>query len=666
MRHVRRLLVLPLLLLLPIPAPAQFVFLDANRDGVNDPSDRLSTTGPTDLDIWFVTNEHRDGSAAACTSDPAQELTINSYEIVLEAIGGTVEFGPLENRLPFSGTPVSFATYEDTTSTTVYHQGWGYRDIFPPGRYLAATLRVRVLEGSPSLAFRGRSRVQPTDLTSFGTACEGSDFDNTYVLGEEFFDALGIGDPIAVAGGPYHGSVGREIRLDGRASHDPDGDPLGFAWTFDDGGVATGAIVEHTWDTVGLHQATLTVHSASGSDSDTANIRVVEPGIPVANAGGPYVGRPGVPVPFDGSASFDPDGDPLGYLWTLGTGAQATGVYPHYAYASPGVHAVTLRVSDGVNVDVDETTATIAEPVNATPVADAGGPYEGVAGRWIQFGAIRSSDPDGDFLHFQWDFGDGVHGTGIVTAHAYREAGLYHVTVAAEDGIATGHATTTATIEPAFAARAFFEGGPGPISLDESNDDLAVRFEPFAGAFQSNDVDPDLATLMVTTVTGERVAIPPTLPVLEHGDSDGNGVPEFVALFARERFRDLAAEGRIRGRTRMELTGELYRGGAYVAGLEVTFLHGASFALRITPNPLNPRARLTIQLRTEGNVSATLFDVRGRRVRGVLHHERMRAGRHDLLLDARDDGGERLSSGVYFLRVTSPDGAVVGRVVVAK
>jgi hypothetical protein len=63
-----------LLLLCPRHAVAQFVFLDANGDGVNDASDQLAQDGPTDVDVWFVTNENRDGSAAVCSSNPAQLL----------------------------------------------------------------------------------------------------------------------------------------------------------------------------------------------------------------------------------------------------------------------------------------------------------------------------------------------------------------------------------------------------------------------------------------------------------------------------------------------------------------------------------------------------------------------------------------------------------------
>ena len=85
---------------------------------------------------------------------------------------------------------------------------------------------VRVLDGNPTLFIDGRSSIQPTDITSFGTQCAGPDFDNTYVLGEEFYDAAGIGPPIAEAGGPYNGLAGQLLTFSGSRSRGPDDDPL--------------------------------------------------------------------------------------------------------------------------------------------------------------------------------------------------------------------------------------------------------------------------------------------------------------------------------------------------------------------------------------------------------------------------------------------------------
>jgi hypothetical protein len=65
-------------------------------------------------------------------------------------------------------------------------------------------------------------------------------------------------------------------------------------------------------------------------------------------------------------------------------------------------------------------------------------------------------------------------------------------------------------------------------------------------------------------------------------------------------------------------------------------------------------------------MTARLFDIRGRHVKTILRGEPMRAGRHDLVFEARDDGGTPLASGLYFLQVTSREGTRTGRVVVAK
>lgn len=667
-------LLLPLLILAflafnPATVHAQYVFLDANGDGVNDGADRLPATGAADIDIWFVTDRNRDGSPAACTTDPSEALTINSYEIVLRALNGRVAFGPMRNRVPFTGRPVSFAGYEDTTSTTVYHNGWGFRDILPPGRYLVATLTVEALEGAPSLAFAGRSPMQSADLTSFGTACTGIDWDNTYVLGEEFYDASGIGRPVAEAGGPYSGVVNADIRLDGRGSSDPDGEALDFAWSFDDGGSAAGAVVLHAFATVGTHAATLTVSSSSGSDDDLAEVTVVEPYRPLANAGGPYRGQPGVPVLFNGSGSFDPDGDPLSYDWEFGDGGRAAGIYPHYIYAAEGDYSVGLTVRDRVFSASDVTTATISaivNPENRAPVADAGGPYEGIAGRWIQFEATKSSDPDGDFLSVLWEFGDGKWGFGIVSAHAYEAAGTYTATVTVSDGVFAPTAQAAVAIAGALPAEAFLDGRNSVVNVDDPDEFVLVRFEPDGAAFFSEEVDPDLVVLRFAKVDGTRVELPAHGAAIQHDDSDGDGVAEFVARFPRERFREMLAAGDLRGRTQLTLAGGLHRGGGYAGSFEATFVRSNSFDLTVTPNPFNPTAHIILHTRVDGPMSARLFDIRGRRVKTILRGEPMLAGRHDLVFEARDDGGTSLASGVYFLQVTSRDGTRTGRVVVAK
>jgi PKD repeat protein len=80
---------------------------------------------------------------------------------------------------------------------------------------------------------------------------------------------------------------------------------------------------------------------------------------PTAAAGGPYSGTTGTPVVFDGSASFDPDGDPLSYAWTFGDGGTGSGVQPSHVYQAAGSYSATLRVTDSRGASSATVTAAV-------------------------------------------------------------------------------------------------------------------------------------------------------------------------------------------------------------------------------------------------------------------------------------------------------------------
>ncbi len=70
-------------------------------------------------------------------------------------------------------------------------------------------------------------------------------------------------EPVADAGGPYSGVVGRPVQFDGRGSSDPDGDPLGYYWYFGDGESASGPTPSHTYAYSGTFVVTLYVNDPS-------------------------------------------------------------------------------------------------------------------------------------------------------------------------------------------------------------------------------------------------------------------------------------------------------------------------------------------------------------------------------------------------------------------
>jgi len=54
----------------------------------------------------------------------------------------------------------------------------------------------------------------------------------------------------------------------------------------------------------------------------------------------------GTEVVFDGSASFDPDGDIVAWAWDLGGGVVVEDALATHAWPEEGVHVVTLTVTD--------------------------------------------------------------------------------------------------------------------------------------------------------------------------------------------------------------------------------------------------------------------------------------------------------------------------------
>ena len=162
-------------------------------------------------------------------------------------------------------------------------------------------------------------------------------------------------------------------------------------------------------------------------------------------------------IVFSGASSSDADGDPLTYQWDFGDESTGTGVSPTHAYATLGDFTVSLVVNDGTTSSAPATAAVTI--TNQAPVAVAGGPYAGVRNQAIAFSGVGSSDPDGDPLTYQWDFGDGATGTGVSPTHAYATLGDFTVTLVVNDGT-TSSAPATAMVTIANQAPVAAAGGP--------------------------------------------------------------------------------------------------------------------------------------------------------------------------------------------------------------
>ncbi|MGD8395680.1 MAG: FlgD immunoglobulin-like domain containing protein, partial [Candidatus Eiseniibacteriota bacterium] len=84
-----------------------------------------------------------------------------------------------------------------------------------------------------------------------------------------------------------------------------------------------------------------------------------------------------------------------------------------------------------------------------------------------------------------------------------------------------------------------------------------------------------------------------------------------------------------------------------------------------TPNPFNPSTRIHYRLDERAQITLTIHDVQGRRVRLLLAGE-AEAGEHSIRWNGRGAGGEMLPSGVYFCRLVAGDRSATRSMILAR
>ncbi len=140
---------------------------------------------------------------------------------------------------------------------------------------------------------------------------------------------------------------------------DPDGDALSFT---KEGGPTFMTVGTSTPTTGTVHLAPdfvdagtygATVRASDGTLNDQKSFTITVNNVnraPTADAGGPYTGIVGIAVSFDGTASSDPDGNPLTYEWDFdvsnGITVDASGPTPSHTYGAANTYTATATISE--------------------------------------------------------------------------------------------------------------------------------------------------------------------------------------------------------------------------------------------------------------------------------------------------------------------------------
>ncbi len=107
-------------------------------------------------------------------------------------------------------------------------------------------------------------------------------------------------------------------------------------------------------------------------------------------------------------------------------------------------------------------------------------------------------------------------------------------------------------------------------------------------------------------------------------------------------------------------------GNGVATGIATPGLAGTLGDVAVIPNPFNPTTHVQLELSQSAVVSVEVFDVRGKRVRGLLKAQRVSAGTHSIEWDGTNDRGQGLASGVYLVRITTPQQSSTVRAMLLK
>ena len=289
-------------------------------------------------------------------------------------------------------------------------------------------------------------------------------FANQVIQGINSGSTAAVTSVTANAGQDTGGNIGQNLSFDASSSIiQATGDiSVSYSWDWNGDGTydstVSTAVAKHIFEASGVFDVALKITLSSGLES-VDKIKVTINNNPIAAAGGPYTGKVGQSITFDGSVSTDSDGTISEYSWDFGdNGTIVTGQKPTHTFSTAGTYNIKLIVKDDKGALSTESVASAiieaetaeasSNSTNLAPTANAGGPYTGKVGQSTTFDGSKSTDSDGSIKDYLWDFGDGASGSGISPSHTFQAAGTYTIklTVVDDKDLSSTTVTTTAEI----------------------------------------------------------------------------------------------------------------------------------------------------------------------------------------------------------------------------
>lgn len=407
--------------------------------------------------------------------------------------------------------------------------------------------------------------------------------------------------------------------------------------------------------------ASLTVQSNASNGSFSVNVSGRGNAAPVLAPIGNKTAAAFVELSFDTPASDNNDqiDDILSYsVDVLPPGATYNSSTGHFSWtpnaSDAGTYTLTFSVSDGHASDSEVITITVSAD-NAPPVAVAGGPYNGGTGQPVNFNGSGSSDPDGNALTYNWNFGDGSTGSGVMAAHAYAVAGNYVATLTVTDnGSPALSSSDQASVQILSTIAASINiRGNGQIKMG-----AAARFGMEINVMPVGNIDPNSVRMHTTYPNAgsasEISAVAKSGKQI--GDLDKDHIPDLLVDFSDVSLISLLGNVPNNATVTLVLTARTNEasGSIPVQGQINVVVKGGPAAVSsfASPNPFNPETAISFTVRNSGPVSVRIYALDGRLVK-TLRDDIAQAGTHEVRWNGTDNNGRHVPSGMYFVKTES-------------
>jgi PKD repeat protein len=180
--------------------------------------------------------------------------------------------------------------------------------------------------------------------------------------------------------------------------------------------------------------------SGGGGEEPPQEPQNIKP-IADASAGEPYRADINSTILFDGSRSYDPDGNITIWLWDFGDNTKVNGMTVYHSFLEAGIYTVTLTVTDNKGAsNTDMTTCVIKQRNQPPTIPTIEGPTGGTKNTMYTYTAA-STDPDNDPLQYTFEWGGSIsqssgflpNTTSYSVNHSWAVAGRYNLTVTVTD-----------------------------------------------------------------------------------------------------------------------------------------------------------------------------------------------------------------------------------------